>query len=403
MIMTCRICNAPSEEILDLGLTPPANALLDNPTDLQESFPLVLELCSECHNVQLRDCMSATELYRNYLYVTPNSSMLASHYKYLHGYLEASGYINNESFVVEVGSNIGLFLSFIKSKVARVLGIDPAKNICAMAIDAGIDTVCDFFSPSSAVEIRARHGRPDLIVARHCFAHNSDPHVLMRGVTELLSDSGYVVIENAYVLNTIENNEFDQVYHEHMFYYSIRSMTALLEANGLRLVDVLISLVHGGSIIFVARRAKFVDKINRSVAQYLAREQLFLDRQAFNHFAAKALDIKRQLQGLIGQFRNEGKTIYTYGATAKGSTLLNFLGITCREVPLCVDSTVIKQGKYLPKSNIRIISEEEGLLTPPDYFLLTAWNYKDEIIRKVRESGNYRSKFIIPFPFVHIV
>lgn len=401
--MTCRICNAPSEEILDLGLTPPANSLLDNPTDLQQSFPLVLELCTACHNVQLRDCMSATELYRNYLYVTPNSSMLTAHYKYLYGYLEASGYINNESFVVEVGSNIGLFLSFIKQRVARVLGIDPAENICKMAIDAGIDTICDFFSAAAALEIKRRYGVPDLIVARHCFAHNSDPHVLMRGVTELLSDSGYIVIENAYVLNTIENNEFDQVYHEHMFYYSIRSMTALLQAHGLGLVDVLISLIHGGSIIFVAKRLEYIDKINRSVAQYLAREQLFLDRQAFKHFAAKAYDIRQQLQDLIKQLKNEGKTVYTYGATAKGNTLLNFIGITCNEIPLCVDSTEIKQGKYLPKSNIKIISEKDGLSDPPDYFLLTAWNYKDEIINKVREAGNYHSKFIIPFPFVHIV
>jgi SAM-dependent methyltransferase len=401
--MSCRICNAPSEEILDLGLTPPANALLDNPTDFQESFPLVLELCPTCHNVQLRDCMSASELYRNYLYVTPNSSMLASHYKYLYGYLEASGYVTKQSFVVEAGSNIGLFLNFIKGNVAKVLGVDPAENICKMAVEAGIPTVCDFFDASSAAKVKQQHGTPDLIVARHCFAHNEDPHVLMRGVTELLSEDGHVVIENAYVLNTIENNEFDQVYHEHMFYYSIRSMTALLQANGLRLVDVIISLVHGGSIIFVAKRAREGDTVNRSVAQYLAREQMFLDRQAFKNFAAKALDIKAQLLELVKQLRSEGKTIHTYGATAKGNTLLNFLGLTSRDVPLCVDSTKIKQGKYLPKSNIRIISEEEGQRSPPDYFLLTAWNYKDEIINKVRESGNYRSKFIIPFPFVHIV
>lgn len=401
--MNCRICNAPTEEILDLGSTPPANSLLDDPTGVQQSFPLVLELCTACHNVQLRDCISALELYRHYLYVTPRSSMLTSHYKYLYGYLEASGYINQQSFVLEVGSNVGLFLSFMKANVARVLGIDPAENICKMANDAGIETICDFFDSASAADIKKRHGVPSLIVARHCFAHNPDPHVLMRAVSELLSDSGYLVIENAYVLNTIENNEFDQVYHEHMFYYSIRSMTALLEVHGFRLVDVLISLIHGGAIIFVARRLEYADKVDRSVAQYLARERLFLDRQAFKNFAAKAYEIRSQLQDLIKQLRSDGKTIYTYGATAKGNTLLNFVGVTHNEIPLCVDNTDIKQGKYLPHSNIRIVSEQEGLSNPPDYFLLTAWNYKDEIINKVRESGNYHSKFIIPIPFLHIV
>jgi len=403
MDMTCRICGQPSEEILDLGLTPPANSLLDNRMDVQESFPLVLELCAACHNVQLRDCLSETVLYKNYFYVTPDSSMLTSHYTYLLGYLEASGYVSEKSFVVEVGSNVGLFLNFIKPRVARVLGIDPAENICKMAIEAGVDTVCDFFGADSAAAIKREHGPSDLIVARHCFAHNANPHDLMRGVEEVLSDTGYVVIENAYVLNTIENNEFDQIYHEHMFYYSIRSMTALLRAHGLELVDVLISLVHGGSIIFVATRSGVLSEPNRSVAQYLAREEMFLDRQAFTKFAERARNIRQQLGDLIQQLKQEGKTIYTYGATAKGNTLLSFVGITSDDIPLCVDSTTIKQGKYLPKSNIKIISELEGASNPPDYFLLTAWNYKDEIIKKVRGAGNYSSKFIIPFPFVHIV
>ncbi len=401
--MTCRICNAHTEEILDLGLTPPANSLLDNPEAVQQSFPLVLEYCETCHNVQLRDCVSPTELYRNYLYVTPDSTMLTRHYEYLYDYLKASAYVHKKSFVVEVGSNIGLFLKFLKPKVARVLGIDPAENICKIAADKGVDTICDFFAPTSAIEIKRQYGVPDLIVARHCFAHNPDPHSLISGVTKLLSDSGYIMIENAYLLNTIENNEFDQIYHEHMFYYSIRSMMALLQAHRLRLIDVLISLVHGGSIIFLAKREESVNQINPSVDQYLAREQLFLGRTAFKNFADKAYEIRRQLKVLINQINNEGKTIYTYGATAKGNTLLNFAGLTCNEIALCVDSTEIKQGKYLPKSNIRIISETEGFSAPPDYFLLTAWNYKDEIITKVRKAGNYHSKFIIPFPFVYIV
>lgn len=401
--MTCRICGSNTEEILDLGSTPPANSLIDNPVDDLKSFPLVLELCSSCQSLQLRDCLVAEDLYKNYFYVTPDSSMLSEHYKYLNNYLEASGYMSKKSFVVEVGSNIGLFLSFIKPQVGSVLGIDPAENICKMAIESGIDTICDFFSAESALKIKKQHGPSDLIVARHCFAHNSDPHDLMRGVTELLSETGSVVIENAYVLNTIENNEFDQVYHEHMFYYSIRSMSTLLELNGLKLVDILISLVHGGSIIFVAKRSEAKCEINKSVAQYYAREQLFLNKQAFNNFADKAIHFRHQLKNLLNQLNEEGKTVYTYGATAKGNTLLNYLEITSKDIPSCVDNTKIKQSKYLPKSNIKIISEEDCLIDPPDYFLLTAWNYKDEIINKVRAAGNFSSKFIIPFPFVHIV
>ncbi|MCF8007945.1 MAG: class I SAM-dependent methyltransferase [Methylovulum sp.] len=401
--MTCRICNGITHEILNLGETPPANSLIDSMSTMQLSFPLVLELCEGCHNVQLKYCMNSEELYRNYLYVTPDSSMLKSHYEYLFNYLQASSYVNEDSFVVEVGSNVGHFLQFIKPNVSRVLGVDPAENICMMAIENGVDTLCDFFNPDSAKAIKNKSGPADLIVARHCFAHNSDPHILMQGVNNLLSDSGYIVIENAYILNTLENNEFDQVYHEHMFYYSIRSMMELLVRNGLQLVDVLISLVHGGSIIFVAKRESQKNYVNASVTQYLAREQLFIGPSAFKQFSEKAYGIKNQLKSLIDQLEGENKTIFTYGATAKGNTLLNFVGITSKQIPFCIDSTPLKQGKFLPKSNIKIISEIDGLLNPPDYFLLTAWNYKDEIIKKVRMAGNYHSKFIIPFPFVHVV
>ena len=401
--MTCRICAALTYEILDLGKTPPANALLESPLSDQQSSPLVLEFCNNCNNVQLRDCMSSIELYRNYLYVTPESIMLTKHYGYLYSYLQASGYVSKNSFVVEVGSNIGSFLKFIKPNVRKVIGIDPAENICKMAIEDGIDTICDFFNATSAIRILNQQGPSDLIVARHCFAHNPDPHEYMKGVVDLLSETGHVVIENAYILNTIENNEFDQVYHEHMFYFSIRSMMALMKMHGLQIVDILISLVHGGSIIFVATREVNKPRINSSVAQYLAREKLFLGEQSFKNFAVKAYDIRDQIRALVEDLKSKNKTIFSYGATAKGNTLLNFVGLTCNEIQFCIDSTQIKHGKFLPKSGIQIISEKEGLENPPDYFLLTAWNYKDEIINKVRESGNYHSKFILPFPFVHIV
>jgi|APSaa5957512535_1039671.scaffolds.fasta_scaffold35578_2 SAM-dependent methyltransferase len=401
--MQCRICKENTEEIFNLGDTPPANSLMSSSLETQQSYPLVLDLCPKCHNVQLRDCISEEELYKNYFYVTPDSPMLHKHYKYLNNYLKASNYINKNSFALEVGSNIGLFLDFIKPEVSKVLGIDPAENICKMAIESGVDTICDFFDKDSAYKIEEEYGKPDIIIARHCFAHNSDPHILMKGVTNLLSAEGCVVIENAYILNTIESNEFDQVYHEHMFYYSIRSMMFLLEMNGLKLIDVLISLVHGGSIIFVASHSSSKHQINKSVAQYLSREQLFLTNQAYRNFSENSYKIRDQIKLLIEKIKNEGKTIYTYGATAKGNTLLNFLEITNKEIPFCVDSTKIKHGKYLPKSNIKIISEDDASLNPPDYFLLTAWNYQDEIINKTRSSGNYSSKFIVPFPFVHVV
>src|SRR5262245_498362 len=222
--MACRICGAPTRSILDLGESPPANALLSTPDAEPRAFPLVLELCEDCGNLQLRDCLDASDLYSDYLYVTPDSQLLREHYEQLHAYLANGGYLRADSFVLEVGSNVGRLLRFLQSRTRKVLGIDPAANICKLAQDAGIETVCDFFAPASAERIRAEHGVPNVIIARHCMAHNADPHVMIAAAGALLDDTGHLVIENAYGLNTVENNELDQIYHEHMFYFTIRSM-----------------------------------------------------------------------------------------------------------------------------------------------------------------------------------
>lgn len=400
--MTCRICQAEVRQILDLGSTPPANLLKASADEVQEQFPLVLEWCEACGNVQLRDCLSAETLYRDYLYVTPRSKMLEEHYEYLAHYLERNGFLGPDSLVVEVGSNAGYFLEHLKPRVRAVLGVDPARTIAATANENGIPTVIDFFDTESAARIVEQHGKPQLIVARHCMAHNESPHEMIEAAAQMLDDSGYLVIENAYVLNTIENTEFDQVYHEHMFYFSIRSMKKLLELHGLQLVDATMSLVHGGSVIFVANRGAG-EEPRETAMLYESRERLFLNSETFERFAERTAEIKESLKALINDLHSAGNRVFTYGATAKGNTLLNYVGITSEQIPYCVDNTPVKQGLFLPKSNIQIISEQDALDDPPDYFLLTAWNYQDEIIRKVRAAGNDKSKFIVPIPFVRIV
>jgi novobiocin biosynthesis protein NovU len=399
--MACRICDSETKVVLDLGESPPANSLVDARDTTQEAFPLVLEWCESCGNVQLRDCLPADVLYSDYLYVTPRSQMLTDHYEYLSNFLLQNGYLTSESRVMEIGSNVGYFLEHIKPKVAGVVGVDPAQQIARMANNAGIPTVCDFFNVESAEAAAEHHGRPNLVMARHCLAHNEWPQEMVKGAAAVLEDGGYFVVENAYVMNTVENTEFDQVYHEHMFYYSIRSMSEMLKRHGMVLVDVMMSLVHGGSVIFVARKGD--GEPSEAVQRYGSREDLFLNGETFNRFAGRTNEIKQQLKDLIAELKGAGQTIYTYGATAKGNTLLNFVGLTADDIPFCVDNTEMKQGKFLPKTGIEIISEEAALENPPDYFLLTAWNYQDEIITKVRAAGNYESQFIVPIPFVRIV
>lgn len=401
--MTCRICGLNTRVVLDLGESPPANTLLDSPDQQLAPFPLVLELCEACGNLQLRDCLDAAELYRNYLYVTPDSTMLRKHYEQLHAELTGRGYLEADSFVLEVGSNAGLLLQYLKARTRKVLGIDPAANICALARQSGIDTVCDFFNAESAARILRDHGAPNLVIARHCMAHNADPHVMIAAAARLLRDSGYLVIENAYGLDTVEKNEFDQIYHEHMFYFTVRSMQKLLALNGMHLVDVMLSAIHGGTIVFVAKKQRAGDRVAASVAQNAKREIDALTPAAFERFASSARNAQTELRALVSDLRAAGKTIATYGATAKGNTLLNYVGLTRKDISYCADSTPMKQGKYLPKSGIPVVSELEASARPPDYYLLTAWNYRDEIIAKVRKSGNLHSRFIVPVPNVHVL
>ena len=401
--MTCRVCENLTKTVLDLGSTPPANSLLSSPNEVIKSHPLVLEYCNSCCNLQLRDCLDSDDLYKYYFYVTPNSKTLESHYQYLTNFLLSKKYLTKDSAVVEVGSNIGAFLQHISPNVKSIIGIDPAENIVKEANIKGINTICDFFSEKSAIALKNSHGFADAIIARHCFAHNSSPHELLRGVKALLAPNGNVLIENAYVVNTIEGNEFDQIYHEHMFYYSIQSMSKALELNGLVLVDVLISLIHGGSICFVAKHAESNPDISESVSSHLAYEKKILNENSLLIFASNAYKLKLELSSYIKSLVKKGKIVYTYGATAKGNTLLNFTGLDSKFIKYCVDNTDIKYNKYLPGTGIKIINEQEGIEFPPDFYLLTAWNYKDEIITKVRNAGNYDSAFIIPFPKFAVV
>jgi SAM-dependent methyltransferase len=399
--MSCRFCSAEVTEVLDLGTTPPANSLLTERNPDQQRFPLVLEWCETCDNVQLRDCLSAEDLYADYLYVTPSSPMLSAHYDQLMNFMIKGGYLDSESNVMEIGSNAGLFLAHIKDHVGSIVGVDPAEAIAQTAIDIGVPTVIDYFNADSAKRAADEYGTPDLVIGRHCMAHNEWPQEMVRGAAAVLEDGGHLVIENAYVLNTLENAEFDQIYHEHMYYFSIRSLEAMLKKEGFTVVDATVSLIHGGSIIVVARKGE--GEPTDSIAGYRSREGLFLNGGTFERFRERAIENREHLTSLVKDLTDKGHSVYTYGATAKGNTQLNFAGLTYEQIPYCVDNTEVKRGKFLPGSGIEVIDEQTALADPPDFFLLTAWNYKDEIISKVRAAGNYESKFIIPIPFVHVV
>jgi len=399
----CRVCGGEPFMLLDLGLQPFANALIERPEEDVSTYPLALMICRQCSTAQLSYCADDKVLYKNYLYITPDSRELRQHYQQMVDFLAAQQHIHSGSRVLEIGSNIGRLLEFLKPRVASILGVDPAANICQMANAKGILTVPEFFNAKTARRLCQERGPQDLVIARHCFAHNEKPWLMLEGVSEVLTEQGTLVIENAYFLDTIRRFEFDQVYHEHMYYYTLRSISAMVEKSGFRLVDIMPSRIHGGSMVYVIKRSDAAGIPSQEVREYLAQEARLHEEDYYSDFVRQIVENKKFLIQTLNQFKAEGKTIHAYGASAKSTTLLNYFGIDRRLIPCVVDSTVTKQGKYIPLANIRIISEEQAAQDWPDYYLLTIWNYKDEIIRKVRSWGNHRTRFIIPHPNVEVI
>lgn len=402
-VTRCRICGGETFTVIDLGRHPFANALADYPGQLMKTYPLALYVCASCATAQLGYCADDKELYANYTYITPESAALTQHYGRLLSYLRERGYVGGSLHVAEIGSNIGRFLEFVKPHVASILGVDPAVNISRMANERGIPTVNEFLNPVTAEVIAAEHGLRDIIVARHCFAHNEKPWLMLDGARRLLTDDGVIVIENAYFLDTVANFEFDQIYHEHMYYYLVRSISRIMNARGLQVVDLYHSPIHGGTMVYVIQRTGRGVAPQPIVAEYLRREQEMHKPTFYRRFTAQIEQNKKALRALLQELLGKGHTIHAYGASAKSTTLLNYYGITADLVPIVVDSSPTKQGKYIPLANIKVISEEEGMRSPPDYYLLTIWNYKDEVIRKVRAAGNNRTRFILPHPAVMVV
>lgn len=399
----CRICRSANVRgVIDLGEMPLANRLKTAPDAPEKRFPLAVEFCRDCGNLQLTHCVEATELYDDYLYVTPTSPSLEAHSVNLIYHMQAQGYLPEDAFLLEFGSNIGHFLKYAQTRVGRVLGIDPAKAIVEMANARGVPTVCDYFSPDVAKATVAAHGRASIVAGRHCSAHNADPHALVTGARLALAPTGVFVMENAYGLNTILNGEIGQIYHEHMYYYTAWAVQKLFAVNGLELVDLMPADIHGGSMVFFGALPG-TRPVRSIVGATIAREKAILNDALLDLLPTTLTRWREETRALLDRFRESGRSIWMYGGSAKAATFVNAVGITADDIAFCADSTPEKLGRFLPGTGIRIRSESDAIAARPDYYLITAWNYRNELIAKVRAGGNLHSGFAVPFPEVQVI
>ncbi|BDM71247.1 methyltransferase [Streptomyces nigrescens] len=388
--------------MVSFGSVPLANAFLDPATSYEDEarFPLGVISCRSCRLMSLTHVVDPEVMYRTYFYVTSDSESITRHMRYVAQTCTSRFALGEDELVVEMGSNTGAQLLAFRPGGQRVLGVDPALNLAATANAHGVLTLPEYFSDRTAARIRNGHGQARLILGRHVFAHVDDLADVAAGVRRLLARDGVFAIEVPYALDLVERVAFDTVYHEHLSYFLVGTLAELFDRHGLRLFDVERLPVHGGSILaFVGLREGPWEQ-QGSVAELFAAEQAAGLHQdaAYGEFAHKVARVRQELPRLVRGLVAQGARVAGYGASAKGTTLLNICGIGADELQFCSDTTVLKQGKVLPGTHVPVCSPQSAAAEPPDYYLLLAWNYADEILEKERRFLDNGGRFILPVP-----
>jgi SAM-dependent methyltransferase len=406
---TCRGCGGHSfERFLELGPTPLANSFLRSPADAatEPSYPLDVYLCRDCSLVQLLDVIDAETLFRDYIYVTGTSETMARHNV---GYAEdvvSSLGLGPDSLVVEVASNDGSLLARFADHGVRILGVEPARNIAALARAAGIETVDEFFDADLGRSLRAERGSAAVVVANNVLAHVDDPVGFLSGARELIDDDGHVVTEFPYLGDFLDHLEYDTVYHEHLSYFSVIALMTLYERAGLALTRIDRRPVHGGSLrVYAARRTSRRSAHAESVVALSDEERRKgYDRaDTYHAFARRVAAQRTALRTLLLDAKAAGKRIAAYGAPAKGNTMLNYCGIGNDVLDFVTDKSPHKVGRLTPGSHIPVVDAASLVERRPDLVLILAWNFADEIMRQQAEYTRNGGRFVLPIPEPRIV
>lgn len=399
---TCRACKGTRLiKVFSFGPTPLANEFLSKEQldEPEEFYPLDVYFCGNCHFLQLGHVVSPAVLFKNYVYVSSTSPVFVRHFhEYAHSLIHRFR-LHNSSLVVDIGSNDGILLKPLKEHNIRVLGIEPARNIAARANRDGIQTIDRFFSVKLAQDIKKKYGEASVVTANNVFAHIDDLDEVVEGVKILLTKGGVFVIEAPYLVDFIEKNYFDLVYHEHLSYLAVTPLQALFERLGMEVFDVQKVPVHGGSIRVFIQKKGGNNKKTRRVSQFFALEKKHrLDIvETFFTFADKVRVNKAKLVSLLTKLKHQGKSIASYGAPAKGNTLLNYFGIGPDYIDYIVDDSPWKQGLFTPGTHIPVVSPSILQQKKPDYILILAWNFAKSIMEKLQ------GPFILPVPRPRIV
>lgn len=404
--MACRICGQIGlKPILSLGKTPLANALLreDQLSESEPTWPLELVWCPDCSLAQITETVPPEILFRDYAYFSSFSDTMVAHARSIVDRLLKTRNLSAESLAVEIASNDGYLLQWYHKAGIPVLGIEPAQNIAKVAeSERSVRTISEFFGRDLAEQLAKSGQQADVIHANNVLAHVADLNGVVAGFATLLKPDGIVVVEVPYLKDLLDHVEFDTIYHEHLCYFSLSALLRLFEQHGLAIVDVERMKIHGGSLRVIATHAG-AEAVQPSVLHLLAEESAWVrDARSYDSFGERVETLRRDLVGLLGSLKSEGKSIVVYGASAKGSTLLNYFEIGPETLDFVVDRSTVKQGLYTPGTQLEICPPSRLIEDQPDYCLLLTWNFADEVLKqqsKYRENGG---RFIIPIPEVRV-
>lgn len=405
-VKKCRICEGSKfRTVLDLGHIPPVdNFLADEELEEPEtSYPLKLVICENCSLVQLSYVVPKEELFNsNYAYDMSVTDAGVEHFHKMAAEIDEN-YPDHEK-VLDIGSNTGVLLEGFKKQGWDILGVEPSKNVYRKAKKRGIPTKNNFFSESLAEKILNEEGKKDIVTATNVFAHVDDLHDFMGGVKTVLDNDGVFIIEVPYLIDLVENNEFDTIYHEHLSYFSVKPLVELFSQHEMEIIEIEPQEIHGGSLrIHIANQGKY--DASKAVENYLQHEQekSIRSEETLDKFRDRVEKNRQKLVNLINNLYSEGKSIAGIGAPAKGVVLLNYCNFDQNMILYVSEKSEIKIGKNIPGTHNKVVSDTTLIERNPDYALMLPWNFADSIIENLKEYLDNGGKIIVPIPEPRII
>jgi nucleoside-diphosphate-sugar epimerase/2-polyprenyl-3-methyl-5-hydroxy-6-metoxy-1,4-benzoquinol methylase/dTDP-4-dehydrorhamnose 3,5-epimerase-like enzyme len=393
-VTSCRVCGGGFNHYLSLGLSPLANNLNNKKSDSNDLYPLDLNFCKQCSNSQLSVVVPPEKMFDNYFYLSSTSQQFREHFVEIAKELKYDLKLKNTSVVVDIGSNDGIFLDPLKNLGINAIGVEPAKNVAKIANSKKLKTLPEYFSSKTVNKIIKKHGRADVVTAFNVFAHGDGLKDILKNTEDLLKTNGEFIFEIQYLLKTLKDLTFDNIYHEHVNYWCLLAIINFFEDSKMKVYKVKEVDTHGGSLRVYATKNKD-KKIHESVSKYIniEKKNRLDEYETYLEFAEKVEDTKKHSLEMINKIKLENKKIIGYGAPAKATTILNYFGLSDKDFTYTIDENPLKHNKFIPGTDIQIKNIDAVKPAEYDYVLVLAWNFFD-LIKKNNKLHFQNSEFI---------